>query len=296
MNKFVLFVILLLGSFTLIVQGQQTFNQTPDKDLGVDYVVVKNENVNMRSGSTTTASIVTLVQKKEKFVLLNRNSENGFYLVSDLNRSLKGWIFRDFVEIWLTNTTSAKESFKPTTTQAVLPKLKLPTCGEPQNFINNDPGIDLVKVNVDGLFLLSSNDSVSFVLKNLTKKDNLVFISKTDDNKGYEVFDTDTNQKGWVSCLDTTVYLTKKPKQNVSILEVKTNKNQEPPTLVIENTQTAELTFLINSEKITLAPSTSKSISIPSGTANYLAFFPKSIPFTGSKNWENGVIYSLKFN
>lgn len=295
MHKFVLFVILLFGSFTLLVQAQQTFNQTPDKDVGVDYVVVKNENVNMRSSSNTTASIVTLVQKKEKFVLLNRNNVNGFYLVSDINRSLKGWIFQDFIEIWLTNESPTKETVKPTT-QSVLPKPKLPTCSDPQNFINNDPGMDMVKVNVDGLFLLSSNESVSFVLKNLTKKDNLVYLSKTDDNKGYEVFDTETNQKGWVSCLDTTVFLTKKPKQNVSILEVKTNKNQEPPTLVIENTKSAELTFWINSEKITLAPETSKSISIPSGTSNYLAFFPKSIPFTGSKNWENGVIYSLKFN
>jgi uncharacterized protein YgiM (DUF1202 family) len=289
-----LILVLIFGCFISMAMGQPKYNQSPEKDFGVDFVIVRNENVNLRSNSSTSSAIVALIQKKERLILLNRNNENGFYLVGDLTRSVKGWIHSDFIEIWLTNGKNDEEPKK--SAEIKLPKPILPACNESQSFSNNDPGMDMVKVNSDGLFLLSSNDSVSFVLKSLTKKDNLVFISKTSDNKGYEVFDTETNFKGWVSCLETTVYLTKKLKQNVSILEVKTNKNQEPPTLVIENTKSDELTFLINSEKITLAPLTSKSINIPSGTSNYLAFFPKSIPFTGSKNWENGVIYSLKFN
>ncbi len=288
MRNILIFGLVLVFSY-ITVNGQITNNQSLDKDSGVDFVVVKNENVNLRGLASTTSQIVTLIQKKERLILLNRQNDNGFYLVGDITRSVKGWIYKDFIEIWLTNEKN--ESVAKNQTEANL----LP-CPEPQYLATNDQGMDIVKVNNNGLSLLSSNESVSFVLKQLSTKDNLVFISKTSDNKGYEVIDTETNLKGWVSCLETKVFLTKKAKQNLEIQENKSDKTNQPPTVKIENQNNEELTIWLNEEKHTLAPLTDKLITLQTGTSRFLAKFPQTNPIIGTKTLQNGVVYSIKFN
>ncbi len=84
----------------------------PEKDYGVDIVVVNVNTANLREGPSTNDTVLKKLALGDLLVLLDRNPTDNWYNVIDVDTSAEGWIKGDLILVKYTTNRKVGPSFE----------------------------------------------------------------------------------------------------------------------------------------------------------------------------------------
>lgn len=270
------------------------------------YVTVIVVKANLRGSPSASGALIGEVRSGEKFSLLEERG--SWYLVE--TPSYVGWLHGNTIEF---SSGPSKSRSVPNNSRAapvgvISPdnqRLRVP---DPESVkpemldVSGDQGYDVVIANYDDIYLrenppdtVSLGDPLPSPVKQLKRGDQMVLLGRTKTRNWINVIDLSSGEEGWVYVSHVKIYYTRNPKTSLPNFQERRTYSDRSPELNVTNKTNRTLNLRLGTQRYTIEPFGSKTITVAAGSYNFYASVPRAYPLMGEKYWSDGVIYSWTF-
>lgn len=159
---------------------------------------------------------------------------------------------------------------------------------------DDDPGVDIGWVITTRANLRSEPYADAPIVRELVERELVVLLSRSHVNGWYHVIHVDSADEGWISGYVIKVRYTSSPRPAPTFTPSYVDSYSNP-TVSVTNDSYKTLTLSVAGTRYSIAPHSTRSITVRPGRFDFYATAPGVVPLAGTKVWEVGYEYTWRF-